>query len=262
MIASFFQRLDEHDVEWLLISGQATILYGAATFSEDIDLWVQPTPVNFERFLRVVRASGARYYKLTPALSVDASVRRHGFHFVIPGLDAGADLYLDVMGHPPRVRGFEAACRNAREFETQWGILRTVGIEDLVEIKKTQRPRDYPIISRLVLAFMQQRAPTWTDSDLEWARDHMFDVDEFKRWVTEYPVSLRVLQPGSVLQRAADQLREQSQLDLRLEDELDEWFERRMAPLRRADRHYWRAVIDELRELRKQGALMPEGAPV
>ena len=43
MIANFFQSLSEHGVEYLLISGQAAILYGAATFSEDIDLWINPT---------------------------------------------------------------------------------------------------------------------------------------------------------------------------------------------------------------------------
>jgi hypothetical protein len=37
MIASFFQSLETHRVAYLLISGQATVLYGAATFSEDID---------------------------------------------------------------------------------------------------------------------------------------------------------------------------------------------------------------------------------
>ncbi len=40
MIASFFQRLEQCGVRYLLISGQATILYGAATFSEDVDIWV------------------------------------------------------------------------------------------------------------------------------------------------------------------------------------------------------------------------------
>ena len=34
MIANFFQSLDRNGGEYLLISGQATVLYGAATFSE------------------------------------------------------------------------------------------------------------------------------------------------------------------------------------------------------------------------------------
>jgi hypothetical protein len=42
MIKNFFQSLEAGGVEYLLISGQATVLYGAATFSEDIDLWVNP----------------------------------------------------------------------------------------------------------------------------------------------------------------------------------------------------------------------------
>jgi len=49
MIANFFQSLEAQRVEYLLISGQATVLYGAATFSEDIDLWINPTEENSRR---------------------------------------------------------------------------------------------------------------------------------------------------------------------------------------------------------------------
>ena len=262
MIASFFQHLDEHHVEWLLISGQASILYGAATFSEDVDLWVKPTKDNFANFIAALHESRARYYKLTPAFTVEAAVRHHGFHFVVPGIDSGADLYLDVMGCPPRVGGFEAARRNARDFETAWGRLHAVGIRELVEIKKTQRPRDYPIIGRLALALMRDRAPAWTDEELEWARDNLFTLTEFARWVTQYPSSQRVLPRASLLRRAAERLHQQGELDSRLEDELDAWFEQRMAPLRKADRHFWKPVIHELKVLRQQGQLMPVGAPV
>src|SRR5690606_5914107 len=135
----------EQRVEWLLISGQATILYGAATFSEDVDLWVKPT---------------------------------------------------------------------------------------------------------------------FTDEELAWIRDNMFSLTEFVRWITDYPSAERVLAPESVLQRAAEQLRQQGDLSPRLEDELDDWFEQRMAPLRKADRSFWRPVIDELRVLRQNGQLMTLGAPV
>ena len=59
MIANFFQSLNEGAVDYLHISGQATVLYGAATFSEDIDLWIEPAPENCERFLAALRSSGA-----------------------------------------------------------------------------------------------------------------------------------------------------------------------------------------------------------
>jgi len=71
MIANFFRSLDRHGVEYLLISGQATVLYGAATFSEDIDLWLSPTHENSARFLAALRECSAHYYKLTPALTVE-----------------------------------------------------------------------------------------------------------------------------------------------------------------------------------------------
>src|SRR6266498_3031012 len=85
MIANFFRSLNQHRVEYLLISGQATVLYGAATFSEDIDLWIHPTEDNCPRFLAALRDCGVRYYKLTPPLTVEHLARGHGFHFVLPG---------------------------------------------------------------------------------------------------------------------------------------------------------------------------------
>lgn len=48
MTRSFFQNLERHSVSYLLISGQATVLYDAAEFSEDLDLWIEPSPENFQ----------------------------------------------------------------------------------------------------------------------------------------------------------------------------------------------------------------------
>jgi hypothetical protein len=112
----------------LLISGQATILYGAATFSEDVDLWVDPKHENLERMKRALCASEASYYKLTPPLNRHFAERHHGFHFTIPDNPATAVLYLDVMGCPPRVGRFDNAWQQRVVFETEWGALNTVSI--------------------------------------------------------------------------------------------------------------------------------------
>src|SRR5450631_2238944 len=100
MIANFFQSLEQNGVEYLLISGQAAVLYGAATFSEDIDLWIHPAERNRGRFLAALRDCRARYYKLTPPFTIENLQRGHGFHFVLPG--GAEDFFLDVMGRPPR----------------------------------------------------------------------------------------------------------------------------------------------------------------
>ncbi|HZI32849.1 MAG TPA: hypothetical protein VFF11_10945, partial [Candidatus Binatia bacterium] len=137
MIANFFQNLEQRGVEYLLISGQATVLYGAATFSEDIDLWINPSEQNRIRFLQALHDSRAQFYKLTPPFTVDHLQRGHGFHFVLAG-----NIFLDVMGRPPRAGTFAEALATSRWMGTEWGVIRTIGIKSLVELKKTQRLED------------------------------------------------------------------------------------------------------------------------
>src|SRR5688572_12967297 len=168
MIANFFQNLNGNKVEYLLISGQATVLYGAATFSEDIDLWINPTDTNRDQFISTLVDSQASYYKLTPAFNVENLRRGHGFHFILPGGNA-SEIFLDVMGNPPRVGSFNEALRTSLWMETEWGKIRTIGIKPLVELKKTQRLEDYPIISKLALAWLDQSSCAKTANDFTWA---------------------------------------------------------------------------------------------
>jgi hypothetical protein len=264
MIGRFFQRLDQVGVRYLLISGQATILYGAATFSEDVDIWVEPSASNLECFAAALRGARARYYKLTPALEVATLLRGHGFHFVIPGSAGALDLYLDVMGQPPRVGSFSDSLARAQRFDTDDGPIPTVGIKDLVEIKKTQRPADYPIIGRLALAHLAQPSTSSDNAELAWALDNVFGFSELRALVAERPADF------AALARALDQplaagvaaLAQGQDLPPALEDELDVWLDARSAPLRAADRRYWRPIIDELREMKRQSQLMTEGNPV
>lgn len=264
MTTTFFRHLEERHVRWLLISGQATILYGAATFSEDIDLWLEPTADNIERFRAALRASNARYYKLTPALSYENAIFGHGFHFVVPDLDGGADWFLDVMTCPPRVRPFNEAVADARYFDTDWGRLLTVGVHDLVELKKTQRPRDYPIISRLAISWLEEQPRPWSAKAVQWTLDHLFSLPELERLFQSHPDIVKTWPQAMppLIHRAAMELSQSQQLDPGLEDELESWFDERTAPLRRADRHFWRRIINELKRLREAAMLTPEGAPV
>lgn len=263
MIASFFRHLNRFDTRYLLVSGQATILYGAATFSEDIDLWVDPEQENLDRLARALQACSATYYKLTPPLHAVYAARRHGFHFLLPASSDGLPSFLDVMGYPPRVGSFAEAFNRSRVFDTDWGRLPSVGIPDLVELKKTQRPRDYPIISRLVLAFLRGKGDAANDSERAWALDNMFSVPEFKRLVIDHADTIGAIDSThGPLQLAADVLHRQELLPEALEDDVEDYFDAKAAPLRKADRHFWRPVIDDLRQLRAEGQLLPQGTPV
>jgi len=153
---SFFRHLTTESVSYILISGQAAVIYGAATFSEDVDLWVAPGPANFRRLIAALRASKARVYKLTPPMEPRYVTSGHGFHFVLPD-DAMGPRFLDVMGRPPRVGAFGAARRRARILGSPWGKLPVVAIRELVELKKTRRLGDYEVISKL--ARISRRRP-------------------------------------------------------------------------------------------------------
>jgi len=55
MTKKFFHNLNSLKVSYILISGQATVLYGAATFSEDIDLWVEPKSDNWDSVINELK---------------------------------------------------------------------------------------------------------------------------------------------------------------------------------------------------------------
>jgi len=264
MIGSFFRRLEADRVRYLLISGQATILYGAATFSEDVDLWLDPEQENLDHFLNVLRSEQARYYKLTPPLELSSLLRGHGFHFVVPDSDSNLDVFLDVMGRPPRVGTFEAARVGARRFDTDSGGILTIGIKELVELKKTQRPADYPIIGRLAVAHLEQPATPHTEAELRWALNNVFGLAELQALVAVRPAEFGALSQllDEPLAAAVSALAGGAELSPSAEDTLDSWLEARSAALRSADRRYWRGIIDELREFRRSGRLMTESAPV
>jgi hypothetical protein len=231
---NLFRSFDRFGVEYLLISGQASILYGAATFSEDIDLWVNPTRSNLTNLVRSLAACRARVYKLTPPLERRYFRRGHGFHFTLP---ARPDpVYLDIMGRPPRVGSFSASRRRAQVMKTGWGTLPVVSIEDLIALKKTRRLYDYEVISNLVQIRLAQ-ADRRPRALLTWALKESF--------------------------RAEDRVEFAGRLGLRLtEAEARRQVARELPKLQERDVAYWRPIIRELRELRSRDLLLPQGARV
>lgn len=52
------QLLNENGVEYLIVGGYATILYGHVRATGDIDLWIRATPVNGKALLAALHAFG------------------------------------------------------------------------------------------------------------------------------------------------------------------------------------------------------------
>ena len=113
-----FQSFECENVAYLLIGGQATVIYGAADFTQDVDIWIRPDLQNFDRLLRSLAACRARVHKLTPPLTLHWARRGHGFHFIVPTRESRVPL--DVLARPPRVGSF-ARLKSALDWKTRTG---------------------------------------------------------------------------------------------------------------------------------------------
>ncbi len=231
---NLFRSFERFGVDYLLISGQASILYGAATFSEDVDLWIRPSLANVRLVLGALASCRARVHELAPPLEMRFLRAGHGFHFVVPGRPL--PVYLDLMGNPPRVGSFSECGLRARLLETDWGRIPVVGLEDLIDLKKTRRFIDYEVISNLVsIRLSEEDSPS--RKLLRWAARTTFRAEDRVMF-------LRSLGAPTSLARCRTAIA------------------REVKRLQARDARYWRPRIAELRRLRRAGMLWPEGEPV
>lgn len=263
MIKKFFQRLNSQGVSYLLISGQAAILYGAATFSEDIDLWVEPEIENWIKFLRLLRDIKAKIYKLTPPFSMTLIRNGHGYHFQLPSGDKKLPVwFLDVMGAVPRVSSFKKSFKDAIYKETDWGKLPVIRIRDLVEIKKTRRLEDYTVISNLVrIEYENLSSKKIGRKDWEWILTNSFEVEDILYYFRTHSLARNV---GSIIPRkylsiclkAIDNHRDEEKCI----DAASKEIALEIENLRSADRKYWEPVISKLKSMRWQNQLLVPGS--
>ncbi|KAF0243677.1 MAG: hypothetical protein FD180_3197 [Planctomycetota bacterium] len=225
-----FRSFERFGVDYLLISGQASVLYGAATFSEDVDLWVAPASANIPRLKRALASLGATWFKLTPPLTRRNMLAGHGFHFIVPSRPL--PIYLDILGHPPRVGGFGVARAGAREVRCDWGRIPVVSIEDLVEMKKTQRPSDYETITNL--AQIRVDESPGVRRVLSWAARNAFRAEARAQTLALLGKTVSVAACGRQIGRE-------------------------MARLQRTDIAYWRLRRHALRRLYREGKLQALG---
>ena len=131
------------------MGGQACVFYGAAQFSKDVDLALLASEENFSRLLSALGELNAKRIAVPP-FEPALLARGHAVHFRCQGGEA-AGLRVDVM----------TRLRDLPDFEVLWARRTTIGdengetfelfsLEDLVQAKKTQREKDWPMIDALI----------------------------------------------------------------------------------------------------------------
>ena len=135
-----------------------------------------------------------------------------------------------------------------------------VAPEDLVLLKRTNRPGDYEAVSNLV----RLRAEESPDDPrvLKWCLANTFDVDDLLRFVRSatgrlktLPLrpSIRALLPDAQTKKSVSAGRRARALRLLALE---------AAEVQERGRKYWLPLLRDLRRLRSEAGLIPPGTPV
>ena len=131
------------------MGGQACVLYGAAEFSRDTDLALLASTANFERLAGALRDLRAEVIAVPP-FEAKYLRRGHAVHFRCQDAEA-AGMRVDVMTKMRGVAPFSNLWSRRTSLTLPDGTrCEVMGLSDLVQAKKTQRDKDWPMVRRLI----------------------------------------------------------------------------------------------------------------
>ena len=156
-ILRVLSTIRQYDVPALLMGGQACVLYGAAEYSRDLDLAALATDAALPRLAAAMQALGATVIAVPP-FEQQYLARGHAVHFSVPDAGPGTvtPLRVDIMSRMRGVAPFEELWERRTTIalpdpssETEV-FVDLLSLPDLVNAKKTQRDKDWPMLRRLV----------------------------------------------------------------------------------------------------------------
>ncbi len=147
-IRKALSTIRKHQVDHLLMGGQACVLYGAAEFSRDLDLVLLPNPQNLRCLEPALAELRAEVIAVPPYREehLEAGLAVH-FRCQSPEVRG---LRLDIMTRLRGVDTFDQLWPRRTTLELGDEVLEVLALPDLVAAKKTQRDKDWPMIRRLV----------------------------------------------------------------------------------------------------------------
>ena len=239
-IRKVLSSIRKHRVRALLMGGQACVFYGAAEFSRDIDFAILANGTNFARLKNALAELDAEVIAVPP-FSLKYLRKGHAVHFRCRHPEA-AGLRIDLM---TKMRGVDS-------FSKLWARRTTMALPDgtrcdllslpdLVQAKKTQRDKDWPMLRRLVEAHFFDHARTHRSAHVKFWLRELRTPELLIEATRKAPVAARRLTSRRPLlhQALAGDARA-LQVALRREEELE----------RASDRGYWKPLKVELESLR------------
>ena len=197
---------------------------------------------NFQRLQAALKTLEARRIAV-PRFDPALLGRGHAVHFRCDA-DGVKGLRVDVMTRLRELPGFETLWRRRTTFQDEAGTeFHLLSVPDLVQAKKTQRNKDWPVIELLVTIHHRENAKNpqaeWIDFWLREARTPELLRDLVKSFPNE-AAALRSERP--LLALAAD-----GKMDA-LRAELDAEVRAEQAK----DREYWEPLRREIEQFRRE----------
>ncbi len=231
----------KYGVKSLLIGGQACIIYGAAEFSRDSDFVVFCNSENLDRLRKALRALKARSIYVPP-LKAEFLDRGHACHFRCSAASV-KNLRIDIMA---RLRGCDDFVKLWKKRSTVNVLsnrsIEIIGLEDLVQSKKTQRDKDWLMLKRLV------------ENDMILAKKDT--GEKIRWWLTECRDSSKLMLLAKKNAKAAKECRiKRPLLKAAIENDfkgLEILLKREELAERKNDKRYWDPLKAELERLRHE----------
>jgi hypothetical protein len=240
-ILKALSSMSGHGVNHLLMGGQACVLYGAAEFSKDTDLLILSDPGNLARLQKALDELQAHQVAVPP-FREEYLERGHAIHFRCQA-EGVQGLRIDVMSRMRGVETFEQLWlrRSTLELPEQEQKVELLGLEDLVKAKKTQREKDWPMITRLLEAhYFQNRKNVDRKKVLFWLREMRTPslLQEVTLLNPPEAAEIQEIRPLLAMAREGKEAELFKALDVERQEEMER------------DRLYWLPLRRELEEIR------------
>jgi hypothetical protein len=229
-----------HQVRALLMGGQACVFYGAAEFSRDTDLAILADAANWKRLMSALAELQAECVAVPPC-AMEYLLRGHALHFRCHHPET-EEMRVDVMSVMRGVDEFPKLWeRRAAVADEDGAVYELLSLSDLVQAKKTQRKKDWPMIQRLIEADYIKNRDNPDEARLRFWLREMRTAELLLEICAAHPTLARELVPKRpLLALVFDGKRDE------LSDALDE--EEKLE--REKDRTYWQPLKAELEKLR------------
>jgi len=223
------------------MGGQACVFYGAAEFSRDTDIAVLAEKDNIDLLSLAMKDLSAEVIAI-PRFEADFLKRGHAVHFRCNNPDA-AGMRVDIMAVMRNVAPFDELWKRRTSIKTEEGTYDLISLPDLVNAKKTQRDKDWPMIRRLVEAnyFENKKSPSCSQID--------FWLKELRTPEILIEVSAKYEKQASLISKSRPLLKYAISSSLK---KLEEALRREEFLERENDRKYWEPLKKELEELRRK----------